>query len=140
MRLTLHTDYSLRVLIHLAARPDRLCSIGEIARVYGISHNHLMKVVNSLAHAGYVATTRGRGGGIRLAHPPERINVGEIVRYTEEGLDLADCDSCFIAPACGLTGVLKDALGAFLAVLDGKTLADITTRRNELALLLDIGS
>lgn len=137
VRLTLHTDYALRVLIHLAARPGQLCSIGEIARAYGISRNHLMKVVNSLAHEGYLATTRGRGGGIRLARPPEEINVGAVVRHTEESLDLADCGSCFIAPACGLTGVLRDALSAFLTVLDGKTLADITARRSEIAALLN---
>lgn len=136
MRLTRYTDYSLRVLIHLAARDDRLCSIAEIARSYGISQNHLMKVVNDLARAGYVTAIRGRGGGLKLARSPAAINIGEVVRHTEGGLGLADCGSCRIAPACGLTGALNEALTAFLTVLDGKTLDDITTRKADIAALI----
>ena len=125
MRLTRYTDYALRVLLHLAAHPDRLCSVAEIARAYDVSQNHLMKVVHDLGKAGYVATLRGRSGGLRLARAPEEINVGEVVRHTEEGFDLVDCATCVIAPACGLTGVLGKALAAFMAVLDNYTLADI---------------
>lgn len=139
MKLTLFTDYSMRVLLYLGARPDRLCSIGEVAQAYRISQNHLMKVVNQLARSGYVESVRGRAGGIRLGRPPEDINIGGLVRQTEEGFDLVDCGSCIIAPACGLTGVLKEALGAFLQVLDRYTLADLLTRRTDLALLLDLG-
>lgn len=137
MKLTLFTDYAMRVLFYLAARPDRLCSIAEVARAYGISQNHLMKVVNELVRGGYVESTRGRFGGIRLGKPPEAINVGIVVRHTEEDFNLADCDSCLIAPACGLTGVLKEALGAFLAVLDRYTLADLMTNRQDLQRLFD---
>lgn len=137
MKLTLFTDYAMRVLFYLAARPDRLCSIAEVARTYGISQNHLMKVVNELVHGGYVESTRGRFGGIRLGKPPEAINVGIVVRRTEEDFNLADCDSCLIAPACGLTGVLKEALGAFLAVLDRYTLADLMPNRQDLQRLFD---
>jgi Rrf2 family nitric oxide-sensitive transcriptional repressor len=136
MRLTRYTDYALRVLIHLTVVKGQLCSIAEIARTYGISQNHLMKVVNDLSRAGYVEAVRGRGGGLRLARAPEDIKVGEIVRHTEEGFGLTDCGSCAIAPACGLTGVLGEALSAFMAVLDRYTLADIARKRGELTRLI----
>jgi len=136
MHLTLFTDYSMRVLLYLAARPDRLCSIAEVARSYGISQNHLMKVVNELGRSGYVTSVRGRSGGIRLGKEPEDINIGALVRQTEDGFDLADCGSCIIAPACGLTDVLKEALGAFLTVLDRYTLEDLMARRQDLNRLL----
>ena len=129
MKLTRYSDYSLRVLMHLAARPDRLASIGEIARTYRISHNHLMKVVHDLRKAGFVGATRGRTGGIRLARRPEDITIGEVVRHTEGGFDLVDCGSCVIAPACALTGALHEALGAFMAVLDGYSLADLVSEQ-----------
>jgi Rrf2 family nitric oxide-sensitive transcriptional repressor len=125
MKLTRYTDYALRVLLYLGARPERLCSISEMSRSYGISQNHLMKVVHDLGKAGFVASARGRLGGIRLARPPQEIVIGSVVRHTEDGFDLVDCGSCIIAPACGLTGVLREALGAFMAVLDSHTLADL---------------
>jgi Rrf2 family nitric oxide-sensitive transcriptional repressor len=137
MRLTRYTDYALRVLLFLAARPDEQRSIGEIVRAYGVSQSHVMKVVNDLANAGYIKSSRGRSGGIRLARPPEDINIGAVVRHTESDFDLVDCASCVIAPACGLTGALKGALDAFLTTLDGYTLADITKRRARLAELLE---
>lgn len=127
MKLTLFTDYSMRVLLYLAARPDRLSSIAEVAQAYNISQNHLMKVVNDLARTGYIETLRGRGGGIRLGRNPADINLGELVRHTEGGFDLVDCGSCIVAPACRLTGVLKEALGAFLSVLDRYSLAELAT-------------
>ena len=136
MRLTRYSDYAMRVLLHLGARPDRLCSIAEIARAYGISQNHLMKVVQDLGKAGYVASARGRFGGIRLGRPADEINVGEVIRHTEDGFDLVDCGRCIIAPACGLTGALNEALRAFMAVLDGYTLDDLLFRRADLAALL----
>ncbi|API61210.1 Rrf2 family transcriptional regulator [Tardibacter chloracetimidivorans] len=136
MKLTLFTDYSIRVLLHLAARPERLCSIAEVAQAYRISQNHLMKVVNDLARSGYIDSVRGRGGGIRLGRPPEEINIGALVRHTEEGFNLVDCGSCALAPACGMTGVLKEALGAFLAVLDRYSLADLMGKRQDLRRLL----
>lgn len=137
MKLTLFTDYSMRVLVYLATRPDRLCSIAEIARAYGISQNHLMKVANQLVRSGYVESVRGRFGGLRLAKPPEQVNVGELVRRTEDGFELLDCGNCLIAPACGMTGIVKEALNAFLTVLDRYTLADLTAKREDLRQLFD---
>jgi Rrf2 family nitric oxide-sensitive transcriptional repressor len=132
MRLTRYTDYAMRVLIYLGAQPGKVCSIGEIARAYGISQNHLMKVAHELGKAGYIEGVRGRTGGIRLARPADRINVGAVVRSTEEGFELADCGSCLIAPACGLSGVMDEALAAFMAVLDRYTLADLLKKRTKL--------
>ncbi len=128
MRLTRYTDYALRVLMHLATHPDRPASIGLIAKAYGISQNHLMKVVHDLGKEGFVATTRGRGGGLRLARPAGEIIVGDVVRHTEDGFQLVDCDTCVIASACGLRLALAEAVAAFLRVLDGKTLADLVER------------
>lgn len=137
MRLKSYTDYALRVLMHLAARPDRLASIGEIARTYRISHNHLMKVVQDLRTEGFLEAVRGRSGGIRLARPAADISVGEVVRHTEAGFNLVDCGSCVIAPACALTAALHEARRAFMAVLDGYSLADLVEeRRNGLRELL----
>lgn len=106
MRLTRYTDYAMRVLLYLGRQPDRLCSIAEIAQAYAISQNHLMKIVNDLVNAGYLESVRGRNGGIRLARAAEKINVGALIRHTEDDFDLVECDSCLIAPACGLTSVL----------------------------------
>lgn len=135
MRLTRYTDYAMRVLLYVGARQDRLCSIAEIARAYSVSQNHLMKVVSDLVNAGYLASVRGRFGGIRLGRPAEEINVGALIRHTEDGFDLVDCGGCVIAPACGLTGALREALAAFMGVLDGYTLQDLLARRLDIAAL-----
>ena len=135
MRLTSYTDYSLRVLMYLGARPDRLCSVAEISRAYGISQNHLMKVVNGLGKQGYVASARGRTGGIRLGKPADQISVGEVVRETEDGFELVDCQRCVISAACGFASVLDEAMAAFMTVLDNYTLADLLVRRAELSAL-----
>lgn len=136
MRLTRYTDYAMRVLLFLGTHPDRLCSIAEIARAYAISQNHLMKVVNDLVHAGYLRSVRGRSGGIRLARAPEEINIGALVRHTEDGFDLVGCSTCIIAPACGLSCVLDEALQSFLCVLDRYSLADALSKRGGFAHLL----
>lgn len=140
MRLTRYTDYAMRVLLHLAARDDGLASIGEIARLYDISQNHLMKVVQDLGKAGFVRTVRGRGGGIALALPADRIVVGQVVRHTEDGFQLVDCDNCVIAPACSLPRVLNEATAAFIAVLDKYTLADLMDRRHQMRGLFGIAT
>jgi len=136
MRLTRYTDYALRVLTYLGAQPDRVCSIAEIARAYGISQNHLMKVAHDLGKAGYIEGVRGRAGGIRLARAADRIGIGAVVRQTEEGFALVECGACAIAPACELTGVLDEALAAFMAVLDRYTLSDLVKRPAKLMRLL----
>lgn len=129
MKLTLYTDYALRALMHLAAKPERLASISEIATTYRISHNHLTKVVHDLRKAGFIDAVRGRSGGVRLARPASEITVGAVVRHTEGGFDLVDCGSCVIAPACALTAALHRALAAFMDVLDGYSLADLVEER-----------
>lgn len=143
LRLKSYTDYALRVLMHLAARPDRLASIGEIARTYRISHNHLMKVVHDLRKQGYLDSVRGRSGGILLARPASEITVGEVVRHTEGGFDLVDCGSCAIARACALTAALHNARRAFMEVLDGYSLqalvADQKSGLHELLASFDSG-
>jgi len=131
MRLTRYSDYALRVLIYLAARPEELSAINDISRAYGISQNHLMKVLHDLGRAGYVTSVRGRAGGYRLARPADEINVGAVLRHTEDDFDLVDCPSCRLARGCGLSPVLAEALGAFFAVLDGYSLADLTERNAE---------
>ena len=137
MRLTRYTDYSLRVLIHLAINDDRLCSIGEISRTYEVSHNHLMKVVNALARDGFVETVRGRAGGMRLARAADEITVGEVVRRTEEGFQLADCSGCALSPVCGLTGVLAEAMQAMMAVFDSYKISDLLTDREAMRRLMN---
>ncbi|MFK3958334.1 Rrf2 family transcriptional regulator [Guptibacillus hwajinpoensis] len=131
MRLTNYTDYSLRMLIYLGSmKEDKLASIQEIANAYQISKNHLMKVAHELGKNGYIETIRGRNGGLRLAYLPEDINVGKVVRSTEEDFNLVECfdkenNSCVISPACRLKHVLHDALSAYFEVLDGYQLSDL---------------
>lgn len=143
MQLTRYTDYSLRVLIYLAVHQEELATIEEISDAYGISKAHLMKVVHQLGRAGYLETVRGRGGGIRLARPPENIRVGEVVRHTEESMALVECfdpqkSRCRIEPACELRAALKKAIEAFLGTLDDYTVADLVgRRRKQLARLLE---
>lgn len=132
MRLTSYTDYSMRVLLYLGTHPDRLCSVAEISRAYGISQNHLVKVVHGLGKLGYVASARGRTGGIRLAKPASKIGIGKVIRETEDDFDLVDCQRCLISSACGLSSALDEAMAAFMAVLDRYTLADLLARRADL--------
>jgi Rrf2 family nitric oxide-sensitive transcriptional repressor len=134
MQLTQFTDFALRTLIYLAHHPpiedERLPAVLDISRAYSISTNHLSKVARLLVQAGFLKATRGRNGGLMLALPPEQINLGQVVRKTESSFDLVECfdlrtNTCPIVGACALKAVLADARYQFLAVLDGKTLADI---------------
>jgi Rrf2 family transcriptional regulator, nitric oxide-sensitive transcriptional repressor len=142
MRLTVFSDYTLRTLIYLALRPDTWCTIDEIAGAYGISVNHLTKVVHQAAQAGEVQTLRGQRGGLRLAQRPEAINIGSVLRRTEPSWDVAPCfdsgTTCAIQPTCVLQGALGDALAAFLFVLDQKTLADLIRPKRQLSELLHL--
>ena len=129
MRLTLHTDFALRVLIQVGVNDGKLTKIKEIAQTFNISKTHLMKVVNDLSQKGYLDTVRGRNGGIRLMRKPRDINIGDVVRDTEPRLEIIGClqrkGYCPIERACVLRGALQDATAAFLAVLDAHTLADL---------------
>ena len=144
MRITGYTDYSLRVLIYLAVLEDRLATIQEVADRYQISKNHLMKVVHQLTRKGYLDSVRGKRGGIRLRMAPADVNLGVLVREMEPDLNLVECfgsdNTCVISPVCSLKGVLGQALDAFLATLDGYTLADIVPEKDapDLIRLLDI--
>ena len=141
MRLTVYTDYALRTLMYLAVKGDGRATIAEVADAYGISKAHLTKVAHQLGLAGYVATVRGKGGGLGLARPVEEIGLGDVVRCTEPDMALVPCFEplrapCSIVPACGLRGALHEARQAFLAVLDRYSLADLVQRRAELGALL----
>jgi Rrf2 family nitric oxide-sensitive transcriptional repressor len=142
MRLTVYTDYSLRVLMYVTLHADRRPTIPEIATSYGISRNHLMKVVYELGVAGYLETSRGKNGGMRLARPASQIGLGEVVRSSEPDLALVPCmnagnAACVILPACRLRGALHQARSAFLAVLDDYSLADLVENRDALKALLE---
>src|SRR5437764_11979364 len=133
MRLTSYSDYSLRLLMHLALRKDALTTIQDVANAYGISRNHLMKVAFDLGRHGLVETVRGRGGGLRLARAAEKIRLGEILRLTEDDFKIVECftaaeNTCAITRACRLRGILGEAMAAWLAVMDRYTLADLTGR------------
>lgn len=132
MQLNAFTDYALRILVYAAARPDERCLTADVASAYGISRHHVVKVVNGLQHLGYIETTRGRAGGFTLAHAPEHIRVGDVVRRTESSM-LVECfdrhtNTCPLAQACGLKGALAEAFAAFLAVLDRYSIADMVAR------------
>lgn len=142
MRLTMYTDFSLRVLIYLGAKePGELSTVQEISDTYNISKNHLTKVVHELGKMGLIETIRGRGGGIRMKVEPENINVGELVRRTEDDFHLVECfnsesNSCILSPVCRLKGALHEALNAYLAVLDNYTVADFIVNKDELKAIL----
>lgn len=141
MRLTTFTDYSLRVLIYLALEPGRRATIAEIAAAFGISRNHLMKVVHFLGRNRLLRNVRGRGGGMTLARPPAEINVGEVVRLSEAGSLPAECfdrdtNTCLITPACQLRRALGEAVEGFYQVLGRYTLADLVSQPRALTRLL----
>ena len=131
MRLTVHTDYALRLLMALALAPGQRQTIEDIARRNGISRNHLMKVAQTLVRGGFVDSQRGRGGGLALRRPADAISIGAVVRATEDDFALVECFTpagrrkCALASVCGLPGPLQAAMDAFFTVLDDCTLAQI---------------
>ncbi len=132
MKLTAHTDFGMRMLMSLAAIPERLLTVDELAERHHVSKHHLMKVAQSLIHAGWVEGVRGRRGGLRLAVEPAVIRIGDVVRCLEGDLTIGPClghepASCVVAGACKLTGLLGRAAAAFTAELDRVTLADLAT-------------
>ena len=143
MRLTVYTDYALRMLMYLAVKDDGLATIEDIAQSYGISRNHLMKVAHQLGVAGYVDTVRGRRGGLRLAKPAKAIGLGEVVRHTEPDMAIVMCfepinADCPILPYCVLRKALARARAAFINVLDDYTLSDLVRPRDSLQAMLAI--
>jgi Rrf2 family transcriptional regulator, nitric oxide-sensitive transcriptional repressor len=143
MRLTVYTDYALRMLMYLALKDDGLATIEEIAQSYGISKNHLMKVAHQLGVAGYLDTVRGRRGGLRLAKPAKAIGLGEIVRHTEPDMAIVMCfepvnAECAILPYCVLRKALERARNAFVEALDDYTLSDLVKPRASLQAMLSL--
>jgi Rrf2 family nitric oxide-sensitive transcriptional repressor len=143
MRLTLYTDYSLRLLMYVALKGEELSTIQEISDAYEISNNHLMKVVTELGRLGIIETLRGRGGGLRLARAPEDVNIGALVRRIEDDGQHVECfqastTKCRITASCKLRHALREALEAYYTVLDGLTLADLVARPQPLRKLLEL--
>ncbi|MBV1699403.1 MAG: Rrf2 family transcriptional regulator [Hyphomicrobiales bacterium] len=143
MRLTVYTDYSLRLLMYLALKEDRLATVSEIAASYNISKNHLMKVAYELGVAGFIETVRGRRGGVRLAMPLETIRLSDVVRAAEPDMALVTCFEpieapCAIRRCCVLREALERAYTAFTEVLEDYTLADLVRPRNRLRSMLAI--
>ncbi len=145
MRLTLYTDYALRVLVYAGLKPDAVSTIPEIVRHFDISRGHVMKVVHRLAQQGYLETTRGNKGGLRLARAPAQIKLGAVVRDIEPELGVLGClqsieGYCRIEACCVLRDALREATAAFLATLDRYTIADLLRPAEALSRLLQIES
>ena len=131
MKLTRYTDYALRIMTHLARAPDRLVAIHALALACDAPENHVMKVTPALVRGGFVKSTRGRGGGLRLGRPADQILLGDIVRLTEGGFDLDDCTGCALASDCTLRQALSLAAEAFLTVLNQFSLTDMLDENAE---------
>lgn len=143
MHLTAFTNYALRTLMFAALKGDALSQVDEIARAHRIPRSHVVKCVHQLGRWGYLENLRGRGGGFRLARPAANITVGEVVRRTEDGLRLVECfdpasNTCPLCGACELSRGIGRALAAFLAVLDGMSIADIAAERSVLSARLGL--
>lgn len=132
MRLTMLSDYALRVLMYAGAYPERLVTIDETLRAIPVSRGHIMKVVLLLGQAGFLRSQRGRAGGFTLALPPAQIRLSEVLRHTEPDYQLVEClgpqSTCPITRSCGLPAIVQTALAAFLSVMDRHTLADVLVR------------
>lgn len=143
MRLSVYSDYALRVLMQAALCHPQRVTVDEVAATFEISRHHLVKVVHDLGRSGYLRTQRGAGGGFTLASPPETIRLGNIVRLGEETETVIECkDShgqpCRLRPACRLKGVLDEAAAAFFGVLDGYSVADLVKRPSKIRAVLKI--
>ena len=139
MRLTMMSDYALRVLLFAAAHPERLVTIDETQESYGMSRGHLMKIVGVLASAGILRSQRGRAGGFTLGKSPDEIRLGDVLRLTEPDFEMVECFSptgaCAITPFCRLPGIVTEALGAFMAVMDRHTLAELIIRPQDFGMI-----
>ena len=137
MKLTSYTNYALRSLQLAALKTPDLVRVDDVVKIHGLSRPHIMKIVHELGKAGYLETVRGRGGGFRLARPPEEIIVGEVVRITEGPLDVVECfnpekNTCPLMDICILSKKMQEATAAFMAVLDDLMIADISANRGQL--------
>ena len=144
MRLTQHSNYAMRLLMYCALKPEHPVRLAEIAEAYDISCHHLNKIAQRLTHVGVIQAIRGRNGGIRLAMEPKDINVGEVLRQTEENLTIVECfseesNTCPLISECKFRLLLQDALKAFLNVLDAHTLEDLVAHPDCLKGLLGLG-
>lgn len=144
MRLTQATNYSVRVLLYCAANPDRPSRVADIATTFSMSETHLFKILKVLVDHNFIETIRGRHGGLRLGRPAGEIRLGDVIAATEESFMMADCFSdegrkdCPLILSCEYNRVLREALGAFFAVLDRYTIADIAKDRTDLRAQLGI--
>lgn len=131
MQISKFSDYALRVMMHLAASPDRLLATRQIAEIHAAKYNHMAKITTWLVAEGYADSLRGRGGGLRLSREPKDINLGQLLRKLEEEKPLVECfdknggGTCRLLPACGLSFALRTAQEAFFASLDQMSLADV---------------
>ncbi len=137
MQLTAFTDYSLRTLMYLTARPDTLSTISDISDYYGISRNHLVKVVHRLSQLSYIETTRGKGGGIKISPQTKKLRLGDVITTLEPDMRIAECfdvktNTCKITGACKLKHFLSEANQSFINTLNAYTLADTTMRSHNL--------
>lgn len=133
MRISTFTDFGLRTLVHLAQLPDgQLSSVQEVAKVYNISKNHLVKVTGQLQKGGYIHTFRGQNGGITLAQPADQIRIGEVIAHLENHLDGIDCNSpaCHLSGNCRLQGALKEGVSAFISSMNQYTLQQMLLPAN----------
>lgn len=139
MRLTMMSDYALRVLLYAAAHSERLVTIDETQQVYDLSRGHLMKIVGTLATAGILRSQRGRAGGFTLGMAPEEIRLGDVLRLTEPDFEMVECfaptNACAITPFCRLPGIVTEALAAFMVVMDRHTLADLIIRPQDFGVI-----
>jgi Rrf2 family nitric oxide-sensitive transcriptional repressor len=138
MRLTTHTDFALRTLMFLATTGER-ATAAQVAQLFGISANHLAKVVNQLARLGYVRSLRGIGGGIELAREPAEIRLGDVIEALEGNMHLLECvaqeNVCLIESFCKLKGALAEAERVQLEYLRSVTLADVAPAKRQLSRL-----
>ncbi|MBE8718831.1 Rrf2 family transcriptional regulator [Cellvibrio polysaccharolyticus] len=144
MQITRYTDYAMRLMMYLATHDPRRVTIAEVAECYDISRNHLMKVAQLLSNEGYITGVRGKNGGLHLAQPAATLNVGELVRLTEQHTTLVDCFTggagCLLTPACHLKKIFAEALESFFIALDQYTLADLVTPENRPMLVRLLGN
>ncbi len=139
MKLNLKTDYALRVLIFLSNKKDEMYDIETLRRIYDLPASSLMKIVSELVAAGFIESTRGRSGGIRIGKDPAEIRVGDVVRAMGEGMDMVDCSTCLLVGHCKLAGVLCEAAQAFEAVLMKYRLSDLLADADTILSPLQVG-